>query len=169
MCVLAAMIGVTYRGLDRNILVEIGLVVLVGLAAKNASLSSSLPDRRRSKERHDLKPPDTILPHSLAFCGVKVPVLSKPSIDTFDQAVEQRQAHGCAKHLRRIQRWSAPFPGRRPARPECQVRLKETALLNAISTRPANKSCAWSCPRSGCTSIGLTKLHEVDLELMIHG
>jgi len=38
MCVLAAMIGVTYRGLDRNILVEIGLVVLVGLAAKNAIL-----------------------------------------------------------------------------------------------------------------------------------
>jgi Cu/Ag efflux pump CusA len=32
------MIGVTYRGLDRNILVEIGLVVLVGLAAKNAIL-----------------------------------------------------------------------------------------------------------------------------------
>jgi hydrophobe/amphiphile efflux-1 (HAE1) family protein len=38
MCILAAMIGVTYRGFDRNILVEIGLVVLVGLAAKNAIL-----------------------------------------------------------------------------------------------------------------------------------
>ena len=38
MCILAAMIGVTARGLDRNILVEIGLVVLVGLAAKNAIL-----------------------------------------------------------------------------------------------------------------------------------
>jgi AcrB/AcrD/AcrF family/Winged helix-turn helix len=38
MCVLAAMIGITYRGMDRNILVEIGLVVLVGLAAKNAIL-----------------------------------------------------------------------------------------------------------------------------------
>ncbi len=38
MCILAAMIGVTFRGLDRNILVEIGLVVLVGLAAKNAIL-----------------------------------------------------------------------------------------------------------------------------------
>jgi multidrug efflux pump subunit AcrB len=32
------MIGVTFRGLDRNILVEIGLIVLVGLAAKNAIL-----------------------------------------------------------------------------------------------------------------------------------
>jgi hydrophobic/amphiphilic exporter-1 (mainly G- bacteria), HAE1 family len=38
MCVFAAMIGVALRGLDRNILVEIGLVVLIGLAAKNAIL-----------------------------------------------------------------------------------------------------------------------------------
>ena len=38
MCVLAAMIGVGLRGLDRNILVEVGLVVLIGLAAKNAIL-----------------------------------------------------------------------------------------------------------------------------------
>lgn len=38
MCILAAMIGVRLQGLDRNILVDIGLVVLVGLAAKNAIL-----------------------------------------------------------------------------------------------------------------------------------
>ncbi len=38
MCILAAMLGVDARGLDRNILVEVGLVVLVGLAAKNAIL-----------------------------------------------------------------------------------------------------------------------------------
>ena len=38
MCILAAMIGVNLRGLDRNILVEVGLIVLVGLAAKNAIL-----------------------------------------------------------------------------------------------------------------------------------
>ena len=38
MCIFAAMIGVNLRGLDRNVLVEIGLVVLVGLAAKNAIL-----------------------------------------------------------------------------------------------------------------------------------
>jgi HAE1 family hydrophobic/amphiphilic exporter-1 len=38
MCILAAMLGVNARELDRNILVEIGLVVLVGLAAKNAIL-----------------------------------------------------------------------------------------------------------------------------------
>jgi multidrug efflux pump subunit AcrB len=38
MCILAAMVGVNIRGFDRNILVEVGLVVLVGLAAKNAIL-----------------------------------------------------------------------------------------------------------------------------------
>jgi len=38
MCLLAAMVGVDLRGLDRNILVEVGLVVLIGLAAKNAIL-----------------------------------------------------------------------------------------------------------------------------------
>ena len=38
MCMLAAMIGVGLRGLDNNILVQIGLVVLIALAAKNAIL-----------------------------------------------------------------------------------------------------------------------------------
>ena len=35
---LAALIGVTLRGLDNNILTQIGLIVLIGLAAKNAIL-----------------------------------------------------------------------------------------------------------------------------------
>jgi len=38
LCILAAMIGVAIAGLDNNIFVQIGLVVLVGLAAKNAIL-----------------------------------------------------------------------------------------------------------------------------------
>jgi HAE1 family hydrophobic/amphiphilic exporter-1 len=36
--VLAALIGVTIRGIDNNVLVQIGLIVLIGLAAKNAIL-----------------------------------------------------------------------------------------------------------------------------------
>jgi multidrug efflux pump subunit AcrB len=36
--VLAALLGVTHAGLDNNVLVQVGLVVLVGLAAKNAIL-----------------------------------------------------------------------------------------------------------------------------------
>jgi HAE1 family hydrophobic/amphiphilic exporter-1 len=38
MCLLAAMTGVNIRGLDNNILTQVGLVVLIGLAAKNAIL-----------------------------------------------------------------------------------------------------------------------------------
>ena len=38
MCLLAAMLGVNLRGLDNNILTQVGLIVLVGLAAKNAIL-----------------------------------------------------------------------------------------------------------------------------------
>ncbi len=38
MCLLAAMSGVIIRGMDNNVLTQIGLVVLVGLAAKNAIL-----------------------------------------------------------------------------------------------------------------------------------
>jgi hydrophobe/amphiphile efflux-1 (HAE1) family protein len=38
MCLLAAMLGVGLRGQDNNILTQIGLVVLIGLAAKNAIL-----------------------------------------------------------------------------------------------------------------------------------
>ncbi len=38
MCLLAAMLGVNLRGLDNNILTQVGLVVLVGLASKNAIL-----------------------------------------------------------------------------------------------------------------------------------
>ena len=38
MCILAAMFGVNLRGMDNNILTQVGLVVLVALAAKNAIL-----------------------------------------------------------------------------------------------------------------------------------
>jgi hydrophobe/amphiphile efflux-1 (HAE1) family protein len=38
MCILAAMGGVALRGLDNNILTQVGLIVLIGLAAKNAIL-----------------------------------------------------------------------------------------------------------------------------------
>jgi multidrug efflux pump subunit AcrB len=82
MCILAAMLGVNGRGLDRNILVEIGLVVLVGLAAKNAILivefarqaeqqGMSRFDAAVSAARTRLRP---ILMTSLAFILGVVPL-----------------------------------------------------------------------------------------------
>jgi HAE1 family hydrophobic/amphiphilic exporter-1 len=38
MCLLASITGIVLRGLDNNILVQIGFIVLIGLAAKNAIL-----------------------------------------------------------------------------------------------------------------------------------
>lgn len=38
MCILAAMLGINLRGMDNNILTQVGLVVLIALAAKNAIL-----------------------------------------------------------------------------------------------------------------------------------
>ena len=50
--VLAALIGVSLRGLDNNVLVQIGLVVLIGLAAKNAILIVEFA--RQAQERGEL-------------------------------------------------------------------------------------------------------------------
>ncbi|UYN94923.1 MAG: multidrug efflux RND transporter permease subunit [Enhydrobacter sp.] len=99
MCILAAMIGVNLRGLDRNILVEIGLVVLVGLAAKNAILivefakqaheaGMSRYDAAVSAARTRLRP---ILMTSLAFILGVVPLVLSTGA-----GAEMRQSLGTA-------------------------------------------------------------------------
>jgi HAE1 family hydrophobic/amphiphilic exporter-1 len=50
--VLAALVGVSLRGLDNNVLVQIGLVVLIGLAAKNAILIVEFA--RQAQERGEM-------------------------------------------------------------------------------------------------------------------
>src|SRR5258708_31027468 len=49
MCLLAAIAGVWAVGLDNNIFVQIGLVVLVGLAAKNAILIVEFAKQREGE------------------------------------------------------------------------------------------------------------------------
>jgi hydrophobe/amphiphile efflux-1 (HAE1) family protein len=49
MCLLAAVTGVQLRGLDNNILVQVGLIVLVGLAAKNAILIVEFAKQREDE------------------------------------------------------------------------------------------------------------------------
>ena len=53
MAVLSALVGVTLRGMDNNILTQIGLVVLVGLAAKNAILIVEFAREAEAQEGMD--------------------------------------------------------------------------------------------------------------------
>ncbi|MEM1318532.1 MAG: efflux RND transporter permease subunit, partial [Pseudomonadota bacterium] len=83
MCLLSSIVGVVWSGLDVNILVQIGLVVLVGLASKNAILivefakqaeSDGLSIRDAAKEaaRLRLRP---IVMTSFAFILGVVPLM----------------------------------------------------------------------------------------------
>jgi multidrug efflux pump subunit AcrB len=50
MCILAAMVGVQLRGMDNNVLTQIGLVVLIALAAKNAILVVEFAQQAESED-----------------------------------------------------------------------------------------------------------------------
>ena len=99
MCLLAAVSGVLLRGMDNNILTQIGFVVLIGLAAKNAIL---IVEFARQAEEHGadrweaavsaartrLRP---ILMTSLAFVLGVVPLVLATGA-----GAEMRQALGTA-------------------------------------------------------------------------
>jgi HAE1 family hydrophobic/amphiphilic exporter-1 len=99
MCLLAAITGVIFRGMDNNILTQIGFVVLIGLAAKNAILivEFARQGEEQGVERHDaivqaartrLRP---ILMTSFAFILGVVPLVIATGA-----GAEMRQALGTA-------------------------------------------------------------------------
>ncbi|MFZ5721330.1 MAG: efflux RND transporter permease subunit [Pseudomonadota bacterium] len=53
MCILAALAGVSLRGMDNNILTQVGMVVLVGLAAKNAILIVEFAKQAEERDKQD--------------------------------------------------------------------------------------------------------------------
>ena len=99
MCILAAMIGVNIAGLDNNILVQIGLVVLIALAAKNAIL---IVEFAKQAEEHGMNRFDAavsaaktrlrpILMTSFAFIFGVVPLMTASG-----PGAEMRQSLGAA-------------------------------------------------------------------------
>jgi len=100
MCLLAAMAGVNLRGMDNNVLTQIGLVVLIALAAKNAILVVEFA--KQAEERDGLTPVEAavqaaqvrlrpILMTSFAFILGTVPLLIATGA-----GAELRQALGTA-------------------------------------------------------------------------
>ncbi|WP_034157085.1 efflux RND transporter permease subunit [Sphingomonas sp. ERG5] len=100
MCLLAAMAGVNLRGMDNNVLTQIGLVVLIALAAKNAILVVEFA--KQAEDQDGLSPIEAavraakdrlrpILMTSFAFILGTVPLVTASGA-----GAELRQALGTA-------------------------------------------------------------------------
>ncbi|MEO1613008.1 MAG: efflux RND transporter permease subunit, partial [Pseudomonadota bacterium] len=100
MAILSAMIGVNFRGMDNNILTQVGLIVLVGLAAKNAILIVEFA--KQAQEEKGMGPVDA----ALDACRLRLrPILMTafafilgvvPLVVATGPGAEMRQALGTA-------------------------------------------------------------------------
>jgi multidrug efflux pump len=99
MCLLSAMVGVWLKGSDNNVLTQIGFIVLVGLACKNAIL---IVEFARERVEHGLAPVEAaieacrlrlrpILMTSFAFIMGVIPLVTASGAGS-----EMRQAIGIA-------------------------------------------------------------------------
>jgi multidrug efflux pump len=99
MCLLSAMLGVMLKGGDNNIFTQIGLIVLVGLACKNAIL---IVEFARSRQHEGL----SIVDAALEACHLRLrPILMTsiafiagvyPLVSSHGAGAEMRQAMGVA-------------------------------------------------------------------------
>jgi hydrophobe/amphiphile efflux-1 (HAE1) family protein len=99
MCLLSAMLGVMLKGGDNNIFTQIGLIVLVGLACKNAIL---IVEFARSRQHDGL----SIVDAALEACHLRLrPILMTsiafiagvyPLVSSHGAGAEMRQAMGVA-------------------------------------------------------------------------
>jgi len=79
MCLLFAILGVWGRNMDNNLFTQIGLVVLMGLACKNAILivefARQLQDKGQSRLEAVLEPAAAVAPDSHDLAGLCLRVL----------------------------------------------------------------------------------------------
>ncbi|MDE1172146.1 MAG: multidrug efflux RND transporter permease subunit [Parvibaculaceae bacterium] len=93
MCLLAAMIGVNLRGFDNNVLTQIGLIVLIALAAKNAIL---VVEFARHAENEGLSPADA----AVKAARMRLRPILMTSFAFILGAVPLALAHGAGAELR---------------------------------------------------------------------
>ena len=145
MCLLASIAGIWLVGMDNNIFTQIGLVVLIGLAAKNAILivefakqrqDQGLPRDQATVEacRLRLRP---ILMTSFAFIlGVVPLVLAKGA------GAEMRTALG----RRRLQRHARRNHFRPAVHPRVLLRHHAIFRFRRRKIRPCRRESYWSWP-----------------------
>ncbi|MBA4105355.1 MAG: hydrophobe/amphiphile efflux-1 family RND transporter [Pirellula sp.] len=94
MCLLCSVIGVALAGMDMNIFVQIGLVVLVGLASKNAIL---IVEFAKEKSAHGASPRDA----TLEACRLRLRPIIMTSLAFILGVVPLALAVGAGAEMRR--------------------------------------------------------------------